>query len=232
MKNKQVSTHVRFSGLFFRSVPGHIIIAFANNGNAAHFSRIRLSVPVKGKNYRLRERVGRRENEMETAYSEIIRSFVDTYGLSRGQVIAEIEKTFSSMLSRWHEQDVMALFTDDRLMAVGYHHGSDGMAQQVPIRLTTMRGWNSIRRILEQNLEKAACLQEVARYKKKEHQLLWGEIVRKNRDGSLLVEVEIESGAPIIAECPGHHIGIHEREELMMGQRRAKKILLLPGTGE
>jgi len=158
---------------------------------------------------------------METAYSEIIRSFVDTYGLSRGQVIAEIEKTFSSMLSRWHEQDVMALFTDDRLEAVGYHHGNDGMVQQVPIKLTTMRGWNSIRRILEQNLEKAACLQEVARYKKKEHQLLWGEIVKKNRDGSLLVEVEIESGAPIIAECPGHHIGIHEREKLMVGQRRA-----------
>jgi len=33
--------------------------------------------------------------------------------------------------------------------------------------------------------------------------------------------VEIESGAPIIAECPGHHIGIHERQELMVGQRRA-----------
>ena len=158
---------------------------------------------------------------METGYSEIIRSFVDTYGLSRGQVIAEIEKTFSSMLSRWHGQDVMALFTDDRLEAVGYHHGSDGMVQQVPISLTTLRGWNSIRRILEQNLEKAACLQEVARYKKKEHQLLWGTIVKKNRGGGLLVEVEIESEKPIIAECPCHHIGIHEREELLAGQRRA-----------
>ena len=158
---------------------------------------------------------------METGYSEIIRSFVDTYGLSRGQVIAEIEKTFSSMLSRWHGQDVMALFTDDRLEAVGYHHGSDGMVQQVPISLTTLRGWNSIRRILEQNLEKAACLQEVARYKKKEHQLLWGTIVKNNKDGGLLIEVEIEGGRPIIAECPAHHIGIHEREELMVGQRRA-----------
>jgi hypothetical protein len=34
-----------------------MIIAFADNGNAPLFSRIRLSVPVKGKNYRPVKRV-------------------------------------------------------------------------------------------------------------------------------------------------------------------------------
>ena len=157
---------------------------------------------------------------METAYQEIIRSFVDKYGLSRGQVIAEIEKTFSSMLSRWHHQDVVALFSDDQLQAVGYHDRG-GMTMQVPIELTSMRGWNSIRRILDTNLEKAACMEEVARYKSKERQLRWGEIIKKKSDGSLCIEIEVELGIPVIAVCSGNHIGIHERHKLQTGQRRA-----------
>lgn len=156
---------------------------------------------------------------METAYQDIILSFIDKYGLSRGQVIAEIEKTFSSMLSRWHGQSVIIMFSDDQLQAIGYHQ-KFGMMEQVPIGITTMRGWNSIRRILDKHLEKAACLQEVARYKRKEHQLQWGEIIKK-KDGSLYVEIEIETGTPVIAVCPGNHVGIHEREKLTVGQRRA-----------
>ncbi len=81
---------------------------------------------------------------MNTVYQDIIRSFVDKYGLSRGQVIAEIEKTFSSMLSQWHRKHVVAMFSDDRLQALGYHHDSAGILQ-VPVELTTMRGWNTIR---------------------------------------------------------------------------------------
>ncbi len=69
---------------------------------------------------------------METAYQEIIRSFVDKYGLSRGQVIAEIEKTFSSMLSQWHHRDVVALFSDDQLQAVGYHERFGLMESRYP----------------------------------------------------------------------------------------------------
>jgi hypothetical protein len=157
---------------------------------------------------------------METSYQEIIRSFVDKYGLSRGQVIAEIEKTFSSMLTGWHGHEVVAMFSDNRLQAVGYYE-SNGMMTQIPIELTSMRGWNSIRRILDKNLERASCLQEVARYKRKERQLRWGEIIRKKKDGALYVEIEIETGTPVIAVCPGNHIGIHERERLMVGQRRA-----------
>ena len=157
---------------------------------------------------------------MDTAYQEIIRSFVDKYGLSRGQVIAEIEKTFSSMLSQWHGQNVVALFSDDQLQAIGYQERS-GMMQQIPIKLATMRGWKTIKRILDNNLGKAACMQEVARYKRKEHQLQWGEIIKKKKDGSLYVEIEIENGTPVIAVCPGNHIGVHERDQLTVGQRRA-----------
>jgi hypothetical protein len=135
-------------------------------------------------------------------------------------VIAEIEKTFSSMLSQWHGQNVVALFSDDQLQAIGYQEQS-GMMRQIPIKLSTMRGWNSIKRILDKNLGKAACLDEVARYKRKEHQLQWGEIIKKKKDGSLYVEIEIEDGTPVIAVCPCNHIGIHERDQLTVGQQRA-----------
>lgn len=157
---------------------------------------------------------------MNTTYRDIISSFVDKYGLSRGQVIAEIEKTFSSMLSRWHGQNVVVMFGDDQLTAFGYHHNSAEMVQ-VPIELTTMRGWNTIRRILDKNLGRAACMQEVAKYKHKEHGLFWGEIIKKNNDFSLSVEIEIEPGTPMVTTCLANHIGVHEREKIIVGQRRA-----------
>lgn len=157
---------------------------------------------------------------MNITYQDIISSFVDKYGLTRGQVIAEIEKAFSSMLSRWHQQNVVAMFSDGQLTALGYHHGSAEVVQ-IPIELTTMRGWNTIKRILDKNLGRMACLQEVARYKRKEHRVFWGEIIKKNNDRSLSVEVEIEPGVPMITTCLANHIGAHERSEIVAGQCRA-----------
>ena len=157
---------------------------------------------------------------MNTTYQDIIRLFVDKYGLSRGQVIAEIEKTFSSMLSQWHRQNVVAMFSNDRLEALGYHE-TLGVVEQTPIELTTMRGWNTIKRILENNLSKAACLQKVARYKRIEREMRWGKIITKKTDGGFYVEIEIENEKPIFADCPLNYIGVHERNQLKVGQRRA-----------
>jgi hypothetical protein len=157
---------------------------------------------------------------MNTSYQDIIRSFVDKYGLSRGQVIAEIEKTFSSMLSQWHRQNAVAMFSDDRLVALGYHENI-GVVEQTLIELSTMRGWNTIKRILENNLSKAACLQKVAQYKRIEGEMRWGKIISQTSDGCFYVEIEIENESPVIAFCPANHVGVHERDELMVGQRRA-----------
>jgi len=157
---------------------------------------------------------------MNTTYQDIISSFVDKYGLSRGQVVAEIERTFSSMLSRWHRQNVVALFGDDQLTAFGYHHGSAEMVQ-VPIELTTMRGWNTIERILDKNLSKTACMEAVNRYKRKEHCIYWGEVIKKDCNDNLVVEIEIEPGDLIYATCLSNHLGVHERNVVTVGQNRA-----------
>ncbi|MFH2122776.1 MAG: hypothetical protein ABIJ50_04760 [Pseudomonadota bacterium] len=156
---------------------------------------------------------------MQTQYNEIINSFVDKYGLSRGQIIAEIEKTLSAMLSQWHGTSTVVLFGDDQLQALRYAE-HPGMTLQNQLELISARGWNTIVRVLDHNLGQAACLHEVAHYKRREHEMRWGEIIRKNDDG-FLVELEIEEGQPILAECPWNRIGVHERKELSVGQKRA-----------
>jgi len=157
---------------------------------------------------------------MNTQYNEIVSSFVDQYGLTRGEVMAEIEKSFSQILSKWHGLETVVMFSEDQLIALGYHKAL-GAVKQTPIDLATMRGWNTIRRILDSNLSKAACLKEVASYKRNEREIRWGEIIRKKADGGLYVEIEIESGIPIIATCQSNHIGLHERNRLSVGERRA-----------
>jgi len=168
---------------------------------------------------------------MDTDYQEIINSFVDTYGLTRGDVIAEIEKTFSSMLSRWHQRDVVALFTtEDKLMATSYYKSSSGTIIQIPIELSTMRGWNTIKRILDKNLSKTSCIREATKLKKKEHQVFWCEII-KIIQNDLIVEIDPEPGlTPLIATCPMNLIGKHELSKITAGQKKAfhlRKVELL-----
>lgn len=155
-----------------------------------------------------------------TDYQDIISSFVDKHGLSRGQVVAEIEKTFSSMLSQWHKQDVIAIFGDNRLAALGYQHNAAKMIQ-VPIELSTMRGWNTIKRILDKNLSDAACLESVKRYKQKEHCISWGEIIKKDNRNNFVVEIELDPGDVVYATCLSNHLGAHERNVVSVGQNRA-----------
>ncbi len=47
--------------------------------------------------------------------------------------MAEIEKSFSSILSKWHGQEILVIFNDDQLMAFGYHQAL-GVVQQTPVR--------------------------------------------------------------------------------------------------
>ncbi|SHO53469.1 hypothetical protein [Desulfopila aestuarii] len=150
---------------------------------------------------------------------QIINAFVDQHRLSRGQVIAEIERTFSSMLSRWHHKHVVVVYSDGQLHALGYHDDVSGPVQ-TPIDLTAMRGWNSIKRILDKNLNAATCMDEVSRYKRKENSVVWGEVISRGVD-RLNIELELEFGDTIYASCPLNYLGQHERNRLVIGDRKA-----------
>lgn len=155
---------------------------------------------------------------MTATFHQIIDAFVSKHGLTKGQVIAEIERTFSSMLSRWHRKNVVVVFNDGQLSALGYHDDSPGPAQ-TPIDLTTMRGWNTIKRILDRNLSTAACLDEVGKYKRKEQGIVMGEVISRD-ENSLGVELDMEFGVSLYGTCPLRYLGKHERGQLHIGDRK------------
>ncbi len=133
---------------------------------------------------------------------EIITSFVDKYGLSRTDVMSEIEAVFSTMLARWYRLPVMVFFRRDlRLEAVAYND-TGGVIMQKTIELAEMKGRKTILRYLEDSLAKAAVLKETAIYKNFERQLRWGEIIGRDREGNFLLETEVVPGEAIIALCP------------------------------
>ena len=57
------------------------------------------------------------------------------------------------------------------LLAITMH---TGWCSRHPIDLTKMMGWNTINIILDNNLDKAAYLKEVASYKRNERKMRWG----------------------------------------------------------
>ena len=66
----------------------------------------------------------------------IITLFAEKYGLTKGEVTAEIENVFSSVLSRWYRIEVMVFFRNDlQLEAVAYNK-VDGVTMQRIVDLT------------------------------------------------------------------------------------------------
>lgn len=166
---------------------------------------------------------------------ELITSFaaytaaVGKYGLSRSEVMAEIESIFSSLLSQWYRLQVMVFFREDlRLEAVAYDD-SGGVIRQKPLDLSVIKGRKTILRHLEENLVKAAALKETARYKRFEKLLRWGEVTGRDQEGNFLVQTEVVPGESVLAVCPLNRIGVHERNlpEFAVGQRRAFHLRLV-----
>lgn len=156
----------------------------------------------------------------QAQYNEIITQLVDKYGLTRSKVVAEIEKTLSVMLSRWHRANVVVVYGEEGFCAMRFTTAGKEVVNQDEIELSLMRGFPSLRRIIEKKLSMASCLTEVCIGKKDEHETRWGEIIRKN-DKGFLVEMEIIEGQTLIAECPYSLIGGHERGSLNVGERKA-----------
>ena len=153
----------------------------------------------------------------------IIASLASRHGLSRAEVLLEIESAFSALLSRWYRREVLVHFRQDLgLEAVAYVK-VNGIVHQRVIDLPEMLGRQRLSDYLERHLETAGVCQLVRRYKPCEHSLLWGEIVGIDAEGNLRVAAEILPGEQVLALCPLNRIGVHERcaGGFQLGQRRA-----------
>jgi hypothetical protein len=154
---------------------------------------------------------------------DILASFTGKYGLSKTEVMTEIESVLAAMLSQWYRLEVMVFFREDsRLEAVAYND-SGGVILQKPVDLLKMKGQKTLKKHLENSLEKAAVLKQAAHYKSFEKELLWGEIASTDSDHNFYVEAEIIPGERIRAFCPIDRVGLHERltKYFSIGSRRA-----------
>jgi len=154
---------------------------------------------------------------------EIISIFTGKYGLTRNEVVTEVEKVFSEIFSRRYGCEVMAVFEQDlQLEAVAYNETS-GVTRQGIIELENIRGWNTIKRHLEKNLLKASVLKQTRQYKYYEKELRWGEITAIDPEKNYHVEMEVIPGEMVTAICPLNRVGVHERSlgDFSIGMKRA-----------
>lgn len=154
---------------------------------------------------------------------EIITSFTGKYGLTKTEVMTEIEAVFSSMLSRWYGLQVMVFFRADFCLEAVAYNDSGGVIMQTLIDFCQIKGRKTLLRYLEDSLAKAAVLKETALYKCYEKELRWGDVVGRDKEKNLLVEIEVMQNQPVIAVCPLNRIGVHERNsaEFLKGRMRA-----------
>ncbi len=154
---------------------------------------------------------------------ETISLFTQKYGLTRSEVIVEIEKVFSEVFSRRYGFEVMVVLQlNDHLEAVAYNR-IDGVLLQKSIDVTRIRGWNTIKKHLEKNLQKASVLKQTRQYKYYERELRWGEITAIDPESNYHIEMEVIPGEMVTAVCPLNRVGLHERSsgDFSIGEKRA-----------
>ena len=168
---------------------------------------------------------------------ETISLFTRKYGLTRREVIVEIEKVFSEIFSRWYGCEVMAVLQKDMQLEVVAYNEAGGIVQQRVVELNNIRGWNTIRKHLEKSLLKASVLKQTRQYKYYERELRWGEITAIDAERNYHVEMEVIPGEAVTAVCPLNRVGLHERcsGDFAIGEKRAFHIrrvdsILLNGT--
>ena len=154
---------------------------------------------------------------------ETISLFTKKYGLTRSEVIAEVEKVFSEILTRRYGCEVMALFRRDLQLEVIAYNEVGGIVQQRVVELNNIRGWNTIKKHLEKSLLVASVLKQTRQYKYYERELRWGEITAIDAEKDYHVELEIIPGEMVTALCPLNRVGLHERSsgKFAIGKRRA-----------
>lgn len=154
---------------------------------------------------------------------EIITLFAGQYGLTRKEVVSQIEKVISEVLSGRYRCEVMAVLGQNLQLDVVAYNEIGGVVQQRVVDLNNIRGRNSIKRHLEKSLQKAAILKQTRQYKYYERELCWGEITSIDYGKNYYIETELIPGEPVTAVCPFNRVGLHERslDCFSVGMKRA-----------
>ena len=158
-----------------------------------------------------------------------IHALSSQYGLSRAEVIHEVESAFSLLLSRWHGREGLAFLQEGTRLEVVAYDTRNGVPVQQILDLPAALSLRRCSAFVEERLALAAVVRQTRLYKSSTRSLLWGEVIRNHPGSDLLVETEIHAGEPVIALCPLNRVGIHEREScrLQCGQRRAFHLRLV-----
>ena len=151
------------------------------------------------------------------------------YGLSRAELIAEIESAFGLLLSRLRQQEVMVHLQDGMRLEVIAYGKRNGLPVQQVFELPALLSQKDCSAFLEKRLALAAVVKQTRLYKTCTRILLWGSVLRSTPGCDLLIETEILPGEPVIAVCPLNRIGIHERmsARFQNGQRRTFHLRLV-----
>ncbi|HBG20083.1 MAG TPA: hypothetical protein DDY32_12640 [Desulfobulbaceae bacterium] len=153
----------------------------------------------------------------------------EKYALNNAEVMAEIELTFSAVLSRLYQVEVMAFFTDEfQLQAIAYEKRS-GVIHQRQLDIRAVVGKTSMARHLQHSLAKAEVIRQAQRYKPQAGTLLWGEIADRDSERNIYIRTEIFGGDPVLAVCPANRVGVHERHSRLfqIGETRAFHLRLV-----
>ena len=131
-----------------------------------------------------------------------IQQFASQYGLTRNEVVAEIEKVFSSILSQWYGLETMVFLRKDLDMEAVLYNKINGTTIQRFVDFREIKGANTLLKHLAIALSKAGTIKQTQKYKFYERELRWAEVLACRPNGELLVESEIIPGEQVIAVCP------------------------------
>ena len=91
----------------------------------------------------------------------IIASLASRHGLSRAEVLLEVESAFSALLSRWYRREVLVHFRQDLALEAVAYARVNGIVHQRVIDLPALLGRARFSDFLEQRLETAGVCGQV-----------------------------------------------------------------------
>lgn len=161
--------------------------------------------------------------------ANLLPALAEKYALSNPEVMAEIESTFSAVLSHLYHVEVVVFFTEEfQLQAVAYEKRS-GVIHQRLLEIPTMLNKTSMTRHLQHSLAKAEVIRQAHRYKPQAGTLLWGEVADRDSERNIYISTEIFGGEQVLAVCPANRVGLHERyrRSFRIGDTRAFHLRLV-----